>query len=53
MTKRTYVNFEKGHIEALLRALEELEVFRGFLTEQQTFVETLLIEALDRAENAW
>ena len=42
VTKRTYVNFEKGHIETLLRALEELEVFRGFLTERQTFVETLL-----------
>jgi len=53
VTKRTYVNFEKGHIETLLRALEELEVFRGFLTERQTFVETLLIEALDRAEKAW
>ena len=53
MTKRAYVNFEKGHIETLLRALEELEAFRGFLTERQTFVETLLIEALDRAEKAW
>ena len=47
---RTYLNFEKGHIQALLHALEELEAFRGFLTEQQTFVETLLIEALDKID---
>tara|TARA_Y100000310_G_scaffold238249_1_gene241611 strand:+ start:1981 stop:2280 length:300 start_codon:yes stop_codon:yes gene_type:complete len=47
---RIYLNFEKGHIQALLRALEELEVFRGFLTERQTFVETLLIEALDKID---
>jgi hypothetical protein len=47
---RTYLNLEKGQIQALLRALEELEVFRGFLTPQQAFVETLLIEALDKID---
>ena len=50
---RTYLNLEKGHIQALLRALEELEVFRGFLTERQTFVETLLTEALDRIDKEY
>ena len=50
---RTYLNLEKGHIETLLRALEELEAFRGFLTKGQTFVEILLNEALDKMDNGW
>ena len=45
---RTYLNFEKSHIQTLLRALEELEVYRGFLNSSEQFVEMLLNEALDK-----
>ena len=47
---RAYLNFEKSHIETLLRALEELEVSRGYLNSSEQFVQMLLNSALDKID---
>jgi hypothetical protein len=44
---RTSLNFEKTHIETLLRILEEVEVTRH-LNRTEQFVQMILKEALDK-----
>jgi hypothetical protein len=49
---RTYLNFEKSHIETLLRLLEEVESARP-LNPSEQFVQMILKEAVDKLENSW
>ena len=53
VTKRTYVNFEKGHIETLLALIEDIATDYRELNKNEEFVEELLKEALDRANFEW
>ena len=53
MTKRTYVNFEKGHIETLLALIDDIATDYRELNKSEEFVEELLKEALDRANFEW
>jgi hypothetical protein len=50
---RTYLNFEKSHIDTLLAALQELKGHRGYLNSSEQFVEMLLNEALDKMKVGW
>ena len=49
---RAYLNFEKSHIETLLRLLEEVESGRP-LNPSEQFVQMILKEALDKIDSAW
>jgi len=51
-TKRALLNLEKGHLEALLDMFEEISHVRAFFSDEK-YIEILLKEALDRAENGW
>ena len=53
MTKRTYVNFEKGHIETLLALIEDMATDYRELSKSEEYVEGLLQEALDRIDFEW
>ena len=53
MSGRTYVNFEKGHIETLLALIEDMATDYRELSKSEEFVEELLQEALDRVDNGW
>jgi len=53
VTKRTYVNFEKEHIETLLALLEDMATDYRELSKSEEFVEGLLEEARDRIEFEW
>tara|TARA_Y100000310_G_scaffold179351_1_gene179319 strand:+ start:345 stop:587 length:243 start_codon:yes stop_codon:yes gene_type:complete len=53
VTKRTYVNFEKEHIETLLALLEDMATDYRELSKNEEFVEGLLEEARDRIEFEW
>jgi ribosome recycling factor len=53
MTKRAYVNFEKGHIETLLALIEDIATDYRELSKSEKFVEELLKEALDRVDFEW
>ena len=46
---RTYLNFEKTHIEALLRLLAEVEK-GGYLNPPEQYVQMILQEALDNID---
>jgi hypothetical protein len=46
---RTYLNFEKSHIETLLRLLSEAEEAR-FLNPSEQYVRMILQEALDNID---
>ena len=46
---RTSLNFEKSHIETLLKILEEVEVTRH-LNRTEQFVQMILKEALDKSD---
>jgi hypothetical protein len=48
-TMRTYLNFEKTHIEALLRLLAEVEKGR-YLNPPEQYVQMILQEALDNID---
>ena len=53
MTKRTYVNFEKEHIETLLALIDDMATDYRELYKSEEFVEGLLQEALDRVNFNW
>ena len=53
VTKRTYVNFEKGHIETLLALIDDIATDYRELSKSEEFVEGLLEEARDRIEFEW
>ena len=53
MSGRTYVNFEKEHIETLLALLEDMATDYRELSKSEEFVEGLLEEARDRIEFEW
>ena len=53
VTKRTYVNFEKGHLETLLALIEDMATDYRELSKSEKFVEELLKEARDRIELEW
>ena len=53
MSGRTYVNFEKGHIETLLALIEDMATDYRELNKNEEFVEMLLQEALDRIDFQW
>jgi len=53
VTKRAYVNFEKGHIETLLALIEDIATDYRELSKSEKFVEELLKEALDRVDFEW
>jgi len=46
---RTYLNFEKSHIEILLRLLSEVEETR-FLSSSEQYIRMLLQEARDKID---
>jgi hypothetical protein len=46
---RTYLNFEKSHIEILLRLLSKVEEAR-FLSSSEQYIRMLLQEALDKID---
>jgi hypothetical protein len=49
---RTHLNFEKSHIETLLRLLEEVESGRP-LSPSEQFVQMILKEAFDKIDSVW
>ena len=53
VTKRAYVNFEKGHIETLLALIDDIATDYRELSKSEKFVEELLKEALDRVNFEW
>ena len=53
MTRRTYVNFEKGHIETLLALIANMATDYRDLSKSEKFVEMLLQEALDKIDFEW
>jgi hypothetical protein len=53
VTKRTYVNFEKGHIETLLALIKDIATDYRELSKSEEYVEGLLQEALDRIDFEW
>ena len=47
---RAYLNFEKSHIEILLRLLSEAEASRSYLNPSEQYIQMLLQEALDKID---